>query len=198
MSMRLGIFGGTFNPIHHGHLLLAETARERLQLDRLLFIPTGTPPHKRASGLLPGRDRMAMVEAAIRDQPAFVASDIEVQRTGVSFTIETVAALHQQLPMAKLFLLIGQDMLGVEWKGWPELKTMCTVVAAKRPGAKSGTKAKGVAWLPMPLLGISSSEIRSRVAAGRSIKYLVPTAVERLIRDRGWYARGSGGNGAAA
>ena len=158
MSIRLGIFGGTFNPIHHGHLLLAETARERLQLDRLLFVPTGTPPHKRAAGVLPGPDRMALIEAAIRDQPAFVASDIELQRRGVSYTLDTVTALHTQLPMAKLFLIVGQDMLGVT-------------------------------WLPMPLVELSSSDIRARVAAGRSIKYLVPPAVERLIRERGWYQK---------
>ncbi len=187
MSIRLGIFGGTFNPIHHGHLLLAETARERLQLDRLLFVPTGTPPHKRAAGVLPGPDRMALIEAAIRDQPAFVASDIELQRRGVSYTLDTVTALHTQLPMAKLFLIVGQDMLGVTWKGWAALAKMCTIAAAKRPGAAGGKK--GVTWLPMPLVELSSSDIRARVAAGRSIKYLVPPAVERLIRERGWYQK---------
>lgn len=187
--MRLGVFGGTFNPIHHGHLLLAETARERLRLDRVLFIPTRQPPHKRASGLLPGPDRMALIETAIRDQPAFVASDIELQRSGVSYSLETVTALHRQLPMAKLFLLVGQDMLGVAWRGWTDLKQMCTVVAAKRPGAAAGSKPKGITWLPMPLVEISSSDIRARVAAGRSIRYLVPPAVERMIRERGWFAR---------
>ena len=186
--MRLGIFGGTFNPIHLGHLLLAETAREKLRLDRVLFIPTGTPPHKRAAGLLPGPDRMALIEAAIRGQPAFVSSDIELQRRGVSYTLDTVTTLHTQLPMAKLFLIVGQDMLGVTWKGWPELMKMCTIVAAKRPGAKAGAK-QGVTWLPMPLMEISSSDIRARIAAGRSINYLVPAAVERLLRERGWYKK---------
>ena len=197
MSMRLGIFGGTFNPIHLGHLLLADTARERLQLDRVLFIPTRQPPHKRAARLLPGPDRMALIEAAIRDQPAFVASDIELQRGGVSYSLDTVTALHQQLPMAKLFLLVGQDMLGVTWRGWKELTRLATVVAAKRPGAAAGAQAKGVTWLPMPLMEVSSSDIRARVAAGRSIKYLVPAGVARLIRERSWYRRDGPGKGRA-
>jgi len=103
--MRIGVFGGTFNPIHLGHLLLAETARETLALDRVVFIPTHQPPHKRARDLLPGPVRMKLVELAIRDHPAFVTSDIELERRGPSYSIETVKILHTQLPQAKLFLL---------------------------------------------------------------------------------------------
>src|SRR3989338_2649031 len=103
--MRFGILGGTFNPIHWGHLLLAETARDVLTLDRVLFIPARRPPHKSARGLLPGEVRYERVQRAIRDHPAFVASDLELQRDDVSYSLETVKILSRQLPTAKLFLV---------------------------------------------------------------------------------------------
>ena len=190
MTIRVGLFGGTFNPIHLGHLLLAETARERLALDRVLFIPTRQPPHKRVRGLLPGAVRLALVELAVRDHPAFAASDIELTRPGPSYSIETVRLLRQRLPAAKLFLLIGEDMLAVRWIAWGELKRLCTVVAARRPGTPCPASARGVTWLPMPQLEIASSDIRRRLAAGRSIRYLVPAAVERAIHRDRLYRRG--------
>ncbi|MBI3997149.1 MAG: nicotinate (nicotinamide) nucleotide adenylyltransferase [Candidatus Omnitrophica bacterium] len=185
--MRLGVFGGTFNPIHLGHLLLAETAREQLQLDRVLFIPTFQPPHKRAQGLLPGDVRMAMIELAIRDQPAFVASDIELQRKGTSYSIETVKTLHTQLPMAKLFLLVGEDMLTVKWAAWNEVKTLCTIVGARRTGTTAMRRETGIKWLDMPRVEVASSEIRQRIKSGRSIRYLVPHAVIRYIAEHRLY-----------
>ena len=136
--MRLAIFGGTFNPIHLGHLLLAETARETLTLDRVVFIPTRQPPHKRAAELLPGEIRLKLIELAIHHHPAFVCSDIELQRAGPSYSIETARALHGQLPQATLFLLLGADMLTVRWLAWEELKRLCTIVAAHRPGSVRG------------------------------------------------------------
>jgi len=185
--MRFGILGGTFNPIHWGHLLLAETARDVLSLDRVLFIPARQPPHKSAKGLLPGAVRYEMVQLAIRDHPAFVASDIELQRDDVSYSLETVQILSKQLPSAKLFLLIGQDMLSVRWKGWEEIASLCTLVVAHRPGAASPRRQKGLKWLPMPQVEIASSDIRARLKAGRSIRYLVPAAVERYIRQHNLY-----------
>jgi nicotinate-nucleotide adenylyltransferase len=184
--MRLGIFGGTFNPIHTGHLLLAETARDALRLDRVVFIPTRQPPHKPARGLLDGAQRLELIELAIRHHPAFAVSDIELQRPGPSYSIDTVRTLRSQLPGAKLFLLVGADMLGVRWAAWDELRRLCTVVAAARPGA-SPRKQRGVKWLPMPQVDIASSDIRQRLKAGRSIRYLVPPAVERYLRERGCY-----------
>lgn len=187
-ALRVGIFGGTFNPIHLGHLLLAETARETLSLDRVLFIPTGRPPHKRAPGLLDGASRLRMVRLAIRDHPAFAASDIELTRPGPSYSIDTIAALRRALPEARLFLLIGQDMLAVRWVKWRELKRLCTIAAVRRPGARRTTNGeRGVRWLAMPLMDVSSSDVRARLAAGRSIRYLVPPAVERYIRQHGFY-----------
>jgi len=188
-AMKFGILGGTFNPIHWGHLLLAETARDQLGLDRVLFIPVHQPPHKNAKGLLPGAVRLELVQVAIRDHPAFVASDIELQRESVSYTLDTVKVLREQLPMAKLFLLIGQDMLAVQWKGWQEITQLCTVVMAARPGGKTRRRAGSVKSLEMPQVEISSSDVRARVAAGRSIRYLVPVAVERYIRDHQLYLK---------
>lgn len=188
-AMKFGILGGTFNPIHYGHLLLAETAREQFNLDRVLFIPVYQPPHKSGKGILPGAVRLELVQLAIRDHPAFVASDIELQRESVSYTLETVKVLREQLPMAKLFLLMGQDMLAVRWKGWEEITQLCTVVAAARPGSKTRRRAGSVKSLEMPQMDVSSSDIRARVAAGRSIRYLVPAAVERYIRDHQLYVK---------
>ena len=185
--IRLGIFGGTFNPIHIGHLLLAETARETLQLDRVVFIPTGQPPHKNPKELLPGAVRFELVQLAIRGHPAFVASDIELQRDGPSYSIETVHILKKQLPEAKLFLLMGEDMLSVQWLAWDALKQLCTIVVAHRPGVSLAQRARHVKWLPMPQLEITSSDIRARLKAGRSIRYLVPTAVARYIEQHQLY-----------
>ena len=193
--VRLGIFGGTFNPIHLGHLLLAETARETLKLDRVLFIPTHQPPHKRVRDLLPADARFALVQLAIQGHPSFVASDIELQRVGPSYSIDTVRVLRQQLPTSKLFLLVGEDMLGVRWLAWDELKRLCTVVAVRRPGTRPARRARGVKWLPMPQVDIASSDIRARLKAGRSIRYLVPPAVERYIRQHRLYQAGSSEQG---
>jgi nicotinate-nucleotide adenylyltransferase len=166
---------------------LAETARDALSLDRVLFIPARQPPHKSARGLLPGAVRYELVQLAIRDHPAFVASDIELQRDNVSYSFETVQILSRQLPTAKLFLLIGQDMLSVRWKGWEELRALCTVVVAHRPGVATPRREAELKWLPMPQVEIASSDIRARLKAGRSIRYLVPTAVERYIRQHQLY-----------
>lgn len=188
--MKLGILGGAFNPIHLGHLLLAETAREALALDRVLFIPTRQPPHKSGRELLPGGERMRLIRLAIRDQPAFAASDIELQRDGVSYTIETVQAIHRQLPEATLFLLIGQDMLTVPWRRWAELKRLCTIAAVRRPGSPKPRRQTGVQWLDMPPVAIASSDIRRRLRESRSIRYLVPGPVERYLKAQQLYRRG--------
>ena len=194
--LKLGIFGGSFNPIHNGHLILAEAARDQLGLDRVLFIPAHLPPHKPSSELLPALTRLAMVKLAIRDHGGFITSDIELHRSGPSYTVDTVRLLRAQAPGADLFLIVGADMLGVEWKGWAELKRLCTIVAAKRPGSRVAKPEKSIAWLTMPQVDIASSDIRSRVRAGRSIRYLVPGAVERHIRAHHLYrGRRAGGEG---
>ena len=190
--MKVGILGGTFNPIHLGHLMLAETARESLGLDRVVFIPTGQPPHKAARNLLAGSVRLKLIQLAIRDHAAFIASDIELQRPGASYTIETVRTLRKQLPEATLFLLIGEDMLAVRWLAWDTLKRLCTIVVAHRPGTRAVRREPKLKRLEMPRLDISSSDIRARASVGRSIRYLVPPAVERYIRQHHLYRHGGG------
>ncbi|MBI4341940.1 MAG: nicotinate (nicotinamide) nucleotide adenylyltransferase [Candidatus Omnitrophica bacterium] len=187
--MKVGVFGGTFNPIHLGHLVLAETARDALSLERVVFIPTRQPPHKPAAGLLAGSVRLTLVQLAIRHHPAFVASDIELQRDGPSYTVDTVQLLHNQVPDAKLFLLVGEDMLAVRWRAWSDLKRLCTIVVAHRPGAKPRRTERGVCRVAMPQLDIASADIRSRAAAGRSIRYLVPDAVARYIHQHHLYQK---------
>ena len=181
---RLGIFGGTFNPIHHGHLILAECAREQFALDRVLFIPTATPPHKAFRELLPGRDRLRLIRLAIHGHPAFHTDDMELARGGVSYSLETVRALHARHPRAKLFFLVGADMLRVRWYGLPELTRLCTFVVASRAAQPLAHRFRGMRRLSMPPVDISSSMIRARARAGASIRYLVPEAVEREIRRR--------------
>ena len=193
--MRIGIFGGTFNPIHTAHLLLAETARDTLKLNRILFIPAHHPPHKHGRGILPGSVRFKLVQLAIQDHSAFAASDIELRRTGPSYSIDTVRVLLERLPQAKFFLLIGEDMLTVRWAAWEELKRLCTVVVAHRPlgqlqtlrGARSARANRDLKWLAMPQLDITSSDIRLRLKGGRSIRYLVPPSVERYIQEHRLY-----------
>jgi len=203
--MRLGILGGTFNPIHMGHLLLAEAAREQCRLDQVWFIPTATPPHKSAQHVALGAHRLAFIRLAIRGHPAFRACDMELRRGGVSYTVDTVRALRQHHPASQLFLVVGSDMLSVSWVAFDEITQCCTVVVAERPThasmrhvpgvnpvpprqgrsgfskSPSGLPRDGVKRLAMPHIEISSSMIRHRIRHGRSIRYLVPDAVARYI-----------------
>ena len=185
--LRLGIFGGAFNPIHWGHLVLAETAREVLSLDRVIFIPTRQPPHKSGKALAPGAVRLALIRLAIREHPAFAVSEIELERPGMSYALETVKTIQSSVGEAKLFLLIGEDMLAVRWVGWEELKRMCTVVVARRPSTRRTRREGRLRRLDMPQIAISSWDIRARIRAGRSIRYLVPHPVEQYIRQHRLY-----------
>ncbi len=203
---RLGIFGGTFNPIHLGHLLLAERAREQYQLDQVWFIPTAIPPHKSSRDLVSGRERLTLLRLAIRGNPAFRASDLELQLGGVSYSIRTLEHLHRRYPRAKLFLLVGSDMLTVSWHRLDDIARLCTFLVAKRPASRPRASIRKdqahrvVSAVPrtfirakpidMPQLDLSSSAIRARVHRGTSIRYLVPEAVERYLATHRLY-RGS-------
>lgn len=188
--MRLGILGGTFNPIHLGHLVLAETAREQFALDQVWFVPTATPPHKLARALADGRHRLAMVRLAVRGHRAFRACDLEVRRGGVSYTIETIRLLQARHPRARLFLIVGSDMLAVTWYRMRELQRRCTFVAADRPSsARRRALGLRVRRLAMPQLTLSSSMIRARAREGRSVRYLVPSAVANYIARHRLYRR---------
>ncbi|HYM81828.1 MAG TPA: nicotinate-nucleotide adenylyltransferase [Candidatus Limnocylindria bacterium] len=195
---RTGLFGGTFDPPHLGHLVLAEWARVRLGLERVLFVPTGQPPHKRRRDLTPAAARVAMTKLAIRGHTAFTVSLHEVRRAGPSFTVDTVRALSASRPRTRLYLIVGADSLDDfhTWNETAEILRMATLAVAGRPGAGSrGGSAdrrwpRGVVWLGNPEVDVSSSLVRTRMRAGRSVRYLVPDAVatyaatHRLYRKR--------------
>jgi len=193
--MRIGIYGGTFDPIHFGHLLLAESCREQIPLDKVFFVPAGKPPHKRESVATPAVDRLAMLELAIFGEQAFAACRYEIDREEVSYTVDTVRWFRESWPEAELFLLMGADMWYdlPHWRAPQEICRLATPVAVCRPGVPEPNPDCLLSLLPqdqpgrkvlrveMPAIGISSSEIRARIAAGRSIRFRVPRAVEAYI-----------------
>jgi nicotinate-nucleotide adenylyltransferase len=185
---RLGFFGGTFDPPHVGHLALAEWARERLRLDRVLFVPAGSPPHKRGARLSSAASRLAMTRLAVRGHPAFEVSTIELERSGRSYTVETLRKLRAGRPGQRWFLVIGADSLAEfhTWRDAEEILELATLAVAARPSALASEpppppSGRRVVRLDNPVFAVSSSLVRSRVRAGRSIRYLVPDAVGAYI-----------------
>ena len=197
MTRRIGLFGGTFDPPHLGHLALAEWAREQLRLERVLFVPAGAPPHKRARRLSSPAARAAMTRLAVRGNPAFRLSQLEVRRRGPSFTVDTLRAVRAAHPGVDVFLLMGEDSLE-DFRTWHEpaaIRGLARLAVARRPGERRRAPARGtgggLVWLDNPGLELSSSAIRARVRAGRSVRYLVPDAVARyLARHRLYRSRG--------
>ena len=191
---RIGIFGGTFDPPHFGHLALAEWARVELALDRVWFVPAGQPPHKRAGTATAAPHRLAMTRLATRGNPAFRVSPLECRRRGPSYTVDTVRALARLHPGAKLHLLMGADTYATfgSWREPGAIARAATLVVALRPGARRGARGsanvRGVHWLENPGLDVSSSALRARAARGRSLRYLVPDAVARYIARHRLYA----------
>jgi nicotinate-nucleotide adenylyltransferase len=197
----LGILGGTFDPIHVGHLAVAEEAREALGLARVLFVPAGQPPHKVPGSVSRVGDRVAMVQLAIADNPAFELSMIEVQREGPSYTVDTLEALARTNPGAQLHLILSAETFA-ELPTWHEPERLFEV-ARMAVVPREGYPAPDPAWLARafpgredrveylggPRLELSSTALRARVAAGRSIRYLVPAAVEAYIADHDLYRR---------
>ncbi len=195
--MRLGIFGGTFDPIHLGHLVLAEQCREACALDRLLFVAAGSPPHKQGERTAVSH-RLEMARIAVAGNPAFVVSDMEAVRPGPHYSVETLETLSREHPGDDLYFLIGADSLA-DLPGWREperIASLATIVVVNRPGGvvvdqasipDLGPSARGVVVVAIPPIGIASSDIRQRVAAGRSIRYLVPRGVEAYIESHGLY-----------
>jgi nicotinate-nucleotide adenylyltransferase len=186
--VKLGIFGGTFDPIHLGHLRAAETAREAAGLDRVAFVPAARSPHK-GTPVSSAMDRYAMVALATAGHDAFVAADLELQREAPSYTVDTVRALRQAGPEDVLFLIVGSDSVA-ELPGWREsarILAECTVVAVARPGEPAPGPVTDVMWAEGPGLPISASDVRRSVRDGRSIRFLVPDAVADYIAKRGLY-----------
>ena len=200
--MRLGLFGGTFDPVHYGHLLLAECCREQCELDEVRFLPAAVPPHKQDRELTPADARVEMLELAVAGNRAFSVSRYETDRGGVNYTVDTLTHFLGEAPDAKLFFLLGADMLHdlPRWRDAAQVCELALPLVVCRPGAGEldfdclGTVATTERieqirrhQVEMPQIGISSTEIRRRVAADRSIRYHTPRAVEEYIRSNGLF-----------
>jgi nicotinate-nucleotide adenylyltransferase len=196
MSRRIGIMGGTFDPIHHGHLVAAEEARWQFRLDQVLFIPTGQPWQK-PEGVSPAEDRYLMTVIATASNPAFAVSRLEVDTPGPSYTVDTLRRLRAELPEGTRLLFIGgADLLQqlLTWKEPEQVLELAELIAATRPDfdvddvvQKVPGAAGRVHRMEIPALAISSSDIRARVARGAPIEYLVPEGVARYIEKRALY-----------
>lgn len=185
--MRLALYGGTFDPIHHGHLLLARDALEALEVDRVVFIPAGLSPHKLSTAPAPAEFRLEMLAAALADEPRFTLDDSELSRPGPSFAIDTVERLHALHPEAKLHYLIGADNVPElhTWRRIDDLRALAEFVVFGR-GKDGAAESGGFRVLPRRI-DISATEIRQRVAQGASIRYLVPDAVRSIIAAQHLY-----------
>lgn len=188
--MKVGVFGGTFDPIHLGHLLLAQQALEEGQLDQVWFIPAGEPPHKRDKAITPAHHRARMVELAIEDNPAFCLSRIELEREGPSYTIDTLEELTDKYPNYRFFLIIGADMVK-DLPHWYKIKKILQyvrVIGLKRPGVSTDglpvEMAERVIWIREAIeTNISSTAIRERLSQGKSVRYLVPDPVCQYMKE---------------
>jgi nicotinate-nucleotide adenylyltransferase len=194
----VGILGGTFDPIHHGHLVIAEEAREALGLERVLLVPAAAPPHKPDSVVTAAGHRLAMAELAVAGNPAFAVSAIEVERGGPSYTVETLEALLRDGVSDPWFIMSAEALAGFPaWRRPDRILELCRLAVMPRGNHEAldadwvrenfPGREHRVAFLPGPLLPISGSVVRRRAAAGRSVRYLVPDAVARYITDHALY-----------
>lgn len=203
MGQRITLFGGSFNPIHLGHLIIARSVAEQLELDRVIFLPSATPPHKTGTDLVAPEHRAEMVRLAIADEPGFEFSDFDLTRAGPSYTVETVAHFRQELgPEATLHWIIGADSLP-ELPTWHRVRALvesCHIVTAARPGweqidfdalgprlGDQHTATLRANMVKAPRIDISATDIRQRVRSGKSIRYLVPESVRQYILAHGLY-----------
>ncbi len=202
MKERIGIFGGSFNPVHLGHLVAAQDALEHMGLARVIFLPAAQPPHKHGIPLAPAADRLAMIRLAIAGDARFEVSDDELNRGGVSYTVDTLRRFRERLPDAQLYFLIGGDSL-LELHTWREIEQvlqLAEIVTVGRPGVALDRLNASTLRLPDPWparlaanlvaghrIDISSTDIRNRISKHQTIRYLVPDAVERYILDQKLY-----------
>lgn len=203
MARRIGLYGGTFDPIHMGHLIVAEAVADVARLDRVLFLPSSDPPHKNSERITPGEVRAQMIEAAINRNPRFALDRFDLDRAGPTFTIDTVRHFAATLGSStELAWIIGADSLAEisSWRDAGDLIDSCEVLTAARPGweqpdwgglsralGESRVERLRRGVLATPLLEIAASEIRERIRTGRSIRYLVPESVEDIVRRSGLY-----------
>ncbi|HRX86221.1 MAG TPA: nicotinate-nucleotide adenylyltransferase [Phycisphaerae bacterium] len=201
--MRIALFGGSFDPIHHGHLIVARAVAEQLDIARVILLPSRTPPHKPHVALAPPEHRLAMVQAAIAGDDLFAASDHDLTCAGPSYTVNTVAHFRRTMPDAELCWIVGGDSLRElhTWYQPDEITRNCRVVTAVRPGYEVGDLPELAAILPAetvahlrrdvletPRIDISATQVRERVAAHRPIRYLVPAPVATYIQTHQLYA----------
>lgn len=194
--MKIGILGGTFNPVHIGHLILAEEAREKLGLDKIIFIPTALPPHKDNFNIAPASDRLEMLRLAMEGNKFFAVSDIEIKRGGRSYTIDTIKELKKDNPLDGLYFIIGSDLLTYfdGWKDVDQIAKAVTFVAATRPGypledigSYAAMRQAGVKTLAIRAVDVSGFEVRQCVKENKSFRYLVPDKVFDYINQRKLY-----------
>lgn len=191
--MNIGVYGGTFNPPHMGHLIVIESLQDQLHFDKILFVPCASPPHKRDPSIALASARLHMTKLAVDDNRIFEASDIEIQRGGTSYSVDTLNVLKETYPHAELSLIIGADnyIEFEKWKSPKDILSLADLVVMNRPGY-SATPSKSSAlrmtkFVNVPNIGISGTDIRRRVKHGRSIHYLVPRLVEDYIVRTGLY-----------
>lgn len=196
MGRRLGVMGGTFDPIHYGHLVTAEEALVQFALDEVVFVPTGKPWMKQERDVSPAEDRYLMTVIATASNPRFRVSRVEIDRDGPTYTVDTLHALAAENPDAELYFITGADaMLEIfEWKDTDEVLALAHFIAATRPGydhmlfeAKTPTQHANVSVMNIPALAISSTDVRERVHVGRPIRYLVPEGVKSYIEKATLY-----------
>lgn len=190
---KVGLFGGSFNPPHLAHLLIAELVREQFELERIVWIPNYQSPLKQDVGVASAHHRVAMTRLAIENNPFFEVSVVEVDREEISYTVETIRALQEMHPNVDFSLIIGSDSLESfgAWRQPDEILDRVRVIVFRRPGAESALPPRGyqerVAFADAPLLEISGTAIRERIHAGRSVRYWLPEAVRNYISKQGLY-----------
>lgn len=204
-ARRIAVMGGTFDPIHYGHLVTAEAVRHEFQIDQVLFIPTGRPPHKSSKKVSDPQERYLMTLLATQSNENFYVSKLEIDRSGFTYTIDTIHALQKiYRPDTEIFFITGADAFYqmFSWHNSEELLHSCTFVAATRPGYNKEELLRRISetvedhplqkfhFVEVPALAISSSDIRERVRTGRPVKYLVPESVEDFIRKYHLYQEG--------
>lgn len=190
--LRLGVMGGTFDPIHHGHLVAASEVAAEFELDEVVFVPTGHPTFKQDQDVTPAEHRYLMTVIATASNPRFTVSRVDVDRAGLTYTVDTLRDLHEARPDAELFFITGADAIEqiLSWKAPDELFEMAHFVAVNRPGhtlSTDGLPADRVSQQEIPALAISSSDVRARARGGAPVWYLVPDGVVQYIAKHGLY-----------
>ncbi len=192
-SIDIGLFGGSFNPPHIAHCVVANVVRDQFGLDEVWWIPNAQPPHKPKSELAPAHHRLAMTRVITEDDPGFHVSDIEIRRDGISYTVDTVRALQEEYPNTRFALIIGSDSLDsfASWHRPDEIAARVPIIVYKRPGPIESVAAprfaNNVRFVSAPVMEISGTEVRLRRHAGRSIRYFVPEPVRDYIETHSLY-----------